>query len=254
MFFYEALLSLLRLGLFISCYPQKHMVKKHIMFDANIALMFKNFAVALIPALLGIILHEVAHGWVASLRGDPTARMMGRLTLNPLPHIDPTGLLVFALTSLSGAFVFGWAKPVPVDPRYFKDPQKDIMWVSLAGPLTNLLLAAVFACLLSGLLHVAPIEQWKDSTVFEFVVRTLAVGIIINCGLCWLNLLPIPPLDGSKVLAYFLPSSWAWKYMSLGKYGFLILIVLLVTNILSVVLRPLVYGTNDFLLVLFGVK
>ncbi len=224
------------------------------MFDANIALLFKNFAVAFIPALLGIILHEVAHGWVAALRGDPTARMMGRLTLNPLPHIDPMGLLVFVLTSVSGAFVFGWAKPVPVNPRYFKDPQKDMMLVSLAGPLTNLLLAGIFACLLSVFIHVAPIEQWKDSSIFEFFVRTLVVGIMINCGLCWLNLLPIPPLDGSKVIAYFLPPSVAWKYMNLGKYGFIILIILLATNMLSKILSPLVLGTNDVLLTLFGLK
>ncbi len=224
------------------------------MFDTDIALLFKNFAVAVIPALLGIILHEVAHGWVAAKRGDPTARMMGRLTLNPVPHIDPMGLFVFALTSLSGAFVFGWAKPVPVNPRYFKDPQKDMMWVSLAGPLTNLILAFIFACLLSLLIHTIPLDVLKNNGIFEFFVRMLAVGVVINCGLCWLNLLPIPPLDGSKVLAYFLPPSLAWKYMELGRYGFIILILLLATGALGVVLGPLVYGTNDVLLMALGLK
>ncbi len=222
------------------------------MFDADIALLFKRFSVAVIPALLGIILHEVAHGYVAFKRGDPTAKMMGRLTLNPLPHIDPTGLLVFVLTSLSGAFVFGWAKPVPVDPRYFKNPQKDMMWVSLAGPLTNLILAFIFAFALRGLVEILPFAQWKENASYVFFLLMLQTGVIINCGLCWLNLLPIPPLDGSKVLAYFLPSNLAWKYMQAGRYGFVILIVLLATGVLGYILGPLVSGTNKILLTTFG--
>ncbi len=224
------------------------------MFDADIAVLFKRFSVAVIPALLGIILHEVAHGYVAAKRGDPTAKMMGRLTLNPLPHIDPMGLLVFVMTSLSGLFVFGWAKPVPVDPRYFKNPKKDMMWVSLAGPLTNLILAFIFALLLRVLVEVMPIAVWKDNASYVFFILMLQTGIIINCGLCWLNLLPIPPLDGSKVLAYFLPSQMAWKYMSAGRYGFIILILLLATGLLGHVLWPLVSGTNDILLTTFGLK
>ncbi len=224
------------------------------MFEADISLLLKRFAVAAIPALLGIILHEVAHGWMAAKRGDPTARMMGRLTLNPIPHIDPMGLLVFALTSLSGAFVFGWAKPVPVNPNYFKDPKKDIMLVSLAGPMTNLILALLFAFFLSTLIHFLPFAHWKDNGVYIFTILMLQTGIIINSGLCWLNLLPIPPLDGSKVLAYFLPNSLANTYMQYGKYGFIILILLLATGVLGVILGPLVYGTNEMLLTAFGLK
>ena len=114
------------------------------MFDFDISHALRLLAIAFVPALLGIILHEVAHGWVAERCGDPTARQLGRLTLNPLPHIDPAGLAVFGLTSLSGAFVFGWAKPVPVDPRNFRNPHRDMMLVALAGPMTNFLLAVAF--------------------------------------------------------------------------------------------------------------
>ncbi len=224
------------------------------MFDADIALLFKRFAVAAIPALLGIILHEVAHGYVAFKRGDPTAKLMGRLTVNPVPHIDPMGLLVFVMTSLSGAFVFGWAKPVPVNPRYFKDPQKDMMLVSLAGPLTNLSLAFIFALVLRALVEFFPFVQWKESATYIFFILMLQTGIVINAGLCWLNLLPIPPLDGSKVVAFFLSPSVAWKYMSAGKYGFIILLVLLATGALGFILGPLVSATNDILLTTFGLK
>ncbi len=224
------------------------------MFDADIALLFKRFAVAAIPALLGIILHEVAHGWVAAKRGDPTARLMGRLTLNPVPHIDPMGLLVFVMTSLSGAFVFGWAKPVPVDPRYFKNPQKDMMLVSLAGPVTNLILAFIFTLMLRVFLEFLPFSVWHDNATYIFFILMFQTGIVINAGLCWLNLLPIPPLDGSKVVAYFLPRNLAWQYMSAGKYGFVILILLLATGALGVVLSPLVSTTNDVLLTTFGLK
>ncbi len=239
---------------FYSCLILALVLKVRIMFDADIALLFKRFAVAALPALLGIILHEVAHGWVASKRGDPTARLMGRLTLNPLPHIDPMGLLVFVMTSLSGAFVFGWAKPVPVNPRYFKDPQKDMMLVSLAGPLTNLCLAFIFALALRGLIEVLPFAVWQNNATYIFFILMLQTGIIINAGLCWLNLLPIPPLDGSKVLAYFLPQKLAWQYMSAGKYGFIILILLLATGLLGYVLGPLVSATNDIMLITFGLK
>ncbi len=222
------------------------------MFDADLALSLKRVSVALIPAMLGIILHEVAHGYVADKRGDPTARLNGRLTLNPLPHIDPMGLLVFVLTSISGLFVFGWAKPVPVDPRNLRNPHKDMMLVAISGPLTNLALAVIFALLLRVLVGFMPPSEWESNTTYIFFFIMLQVGIVINCGLCWLNMLPIPPLDGSKVLAYFLPPRLAWQYMSAGRYGFVILLLLLGTGALSYILGPLVYGTKDILLTFFG--
>ena len=223
------------------------------MFNLDISQALSTLSIAAVPALLGIILHEVAHGWVASRCGDPTARMMGRLTLNPLPHIDPTGLLVFGLTSLSGSFVFGWAKPVPVDPRNFRNPAKDMMLVALAGPLTNFILATLFGILLWVVIHIFPPQQWLQSSSYVFALKTIQTGVIINFGLGWLNLIPIPPLDGSKVVAYFLPATTAYRYLSVERYGFVILLLLLFTGALSLVLGPLVSGSAVGLLSLLGI-
>lgn len=220
--------------------------------SADIAVYLRRFAVAAVPALLGIILHEVAHGWMAEKRGDPTARALGRITLNPLPHIDPTGLLVFALTSLTGSFVFGWAKPVPVNPRYFHNPTKDMMLVALAGPMTNFVLAAIFALILRLMTLGLPVNEWAGNPTVLFLGSMFYAGVIINIGLAWLNLLPIPPLDGSKVLAYFLPTNVAWTYMDAGRYGFVILLLLLATGALSYILGPLVQTSSSLLLDLLG--
>lgn len=222
------------------------------MFNIDFSQALQTLAIAAVPALLGIILHEMAHGWVAERCGDPTARVMGRLTLNPLPHIDPLGLLVFGLTSLSGAFVFGWAKPVPVNPRYFRNPARDMMLVALAGPLTNFLLAILFGVILRLVLTFFPPQAWAGNTVYVFVLTSLQAGVVINFGLGWLNLLPIPPLDGSKVLSYFLPGDMAWRYLSIERYGFVILLLLLFTGLLGYVLWPLVSGSSRLLLSLLG--
>lgn len=225
------------------------------MFDDDLlATYLKRFAVAAVPALLGIILHEAAHGWAAEKRGDPTARFMGRLTLNPLPHIDPMGLLVFALTSLSGSFVFGWAKPVPVNPRYFRNPSKDMMLVALAGPLTNFFLALCFGLLLRGLVSFMPPSAWGDDSSWLFLALMFQAGVVINFGLGWLNLLPIPPLDGSKALAHWLPSRLAWSYMDAERYGFVILLLLLGTGVLGYILGPLVRMSTTLLFTLIGLQ
>ena len=223
------------------------------MLNLDLFQVLSTLAVAAVPALLGIILHEVAHGWVAFRCGDPTAKFMGRLTLNPLPHIDPMGLLAFVLTSLSGAFVFGWAKPVPINPRYFRNPAKDMMLVALAGPLTNFLLAGLFGVLLWAVLHLFSPQHWMDSTSYVFALKTIQTGVIINFGLGWLNLMPIPPLDGSKVVAYFLPPTAAYRYLSVERYGFVILLLLLFTGALGLVLGPLVSGSALGLLSLLGI-
>lgn len=209
-------------------------------------------AVSAIPAILGIILHEIAHGWVAKKCGDPTAQLMGRLTLNPLPHIDPMGLAVFGLTSLTGSFVFGWAKPVPVDPRYFRHPERDMMLVALAGPTTNFLLAILFGIQLYAAVRWLPFAQLQDNVFYRFLISSCQAGIIINFGLGWLNLVPVPPLDGSKILAFFLPRHLAWQFMNLGRYGFIILLALLFTGILSKILGPLVTGSAMFLYSFLG--
>jgi Zn-dependent protease len=217
----------------------------------DFASSLNRFAVALVPALFGIILHETAHGWMAGLRGDPTARLAGRLTLNPLPHIDPFGLLVFAVTAVSGPFVFGWARPVPVNPRYFRNPSRDMMLVALAGPLSNMLLALVCAALLRLTLGILPPEAWGGS-IGRFTLLSLQTGVLINFGLAWLNLLPIPPLDGSRLLAWLLPDALARKFYGLERYGLLILIILLATDALSFVLTPLVITSAELALTLVG--
>lgn len=222
------------------------------MFDFDFSSALRVLAISFVPALLGIILHEVAHGWMAKRCGDTTAQSLGRLTLNPIPHIDPMGLAVFGLTSLSGSFVFGWAKPVPVNPRYFHNPAKDMMLVALAGPMTNFLLAIAFAILLWISVTFLPFGQMRHYTAYIFALQSMQAGVIINFGLGWLNLIPIPPLDGSKILAYFLPMRMAWSYMKLERYGFIILLALLFTGILGKVLGPLVNYSSLAILSLLG--
>jgi len=220
----------------------------------DLAASINRFAVACLPALLGIILHEVAHGWMAKRCGDPTAHMLGRLTINPLPHIDPMGLLVFALTSLTSPFVFGWAKPVPINIRYLRNPARDMMLVALAGPLTNMLLALIFAVLLRGVLHIFPPALWLDTNGYQFVLRMLKTGVVINFSLAWLNLLPIPPLDGSRILSWFLPGDLGWRFQRIERYGFVILILLLATGALGSILGPLVLGSAELTLRLVGLR
>ena len=196
------------------------------MLDLDLAVSIKRLSVAFVPLMLGIILHEVAHGWAALKRGDPTAAMLGRLTLNPVPHIDPMGLFVFVLTSLTGPFVFGWAKPVPINPRNFRNIVKDTMLVSFAGPATNFLLATFFAILLRLLISLFPLGEWQGNTFWDFFFLMFQTGVIVNVGLGWLNLMPIPPLDGSKILWGVLPPKLGFQYMQLERYGFILLILL----------------------------
>jgi len=222
--------------------------------DFDLSASLNRFAIACLPALLGIILHEVAHGWMAKHRGDPTAHALGRLTLNPIPHIDPMGLLVFALTSISSPFVFGWAKPVPVNLRYFRNPARDMMLVALAGPLTNMLLALIFAVSLRVVLQIFPPALWLETSAYQFVLRMLKTGVVINFSLAWLNLLPIPPLDGSRILAWFLPDDLGWRFQRFERYGFVILVLLLATGALGSILGPLVLGSAEFTLRLVGLR
>ena len=206
--------------------------------------LVQRIVVWILPVIFAITVHEVAHGWVAKKYGDNTAFQQGRLTLNPLKHIDPFGtviLPVLMLISFSG-FIFGWAKPVPVDGRNFKNPRQAMMIVALAGPVSNLLMATAWALLarLGVLLH-----------SFEFVslpmIYSGVAGISINLVLALINLLPIPPLDGSRVLSGLLPDYWAWQFNRLERFGFIILLVLLATKSLNVILAyPLFYATQLF--------
>lgn len=214
------------------------------MFDLtpDIAKNITRISVAVVPMLLGMVLHEVAHGYAACKLGDPTAKLQGRLTLNPLSHLDVTGSVLFALTALFSPFILGWAKPVPVQPRYFKNPRKGMMLVSLAGPATNFLLAFIFAAIyslfLSHLQGVVLAGQDISSTLL-FLRRMLFMGIWINFILGWFNLLPIPTLDGGHILAGLLPLEAARKFYSLGRYWVIILLALLGTGLLGYVMRPL---------------
>jgi len=162
------------------------------------------------PAILfGLTIHEFSHGWVAWQLGDPTAKMMGRLTLNPLKHLDPIGTIALFL------FRFGWAKPVPIDPRNFRHPTRDMAISSLAGPAANLLTAGVSGLVLRVLLlfHVG-----------GFIVTLVSYFVLFNLILCFFNLIPIPPLDGSRLLYHLLPPNLAASYARLERYGFVILI------------------------------
>lgn len=167
--------------------------------------LIPELAVVVLTAGLSIILHEVAHGWVAYRLGDPTAKLAGRLTLNPLAHIDPIGtllvpgvLLLLAAVTKAPIILFGWARPVPINPLYFRRPYRDLMLVGLAGPLLNLALAGL------GLAAWYPLSQ-AGQALPELLTLFLAALILINIVLALYNLIPIPPLDGSRVLAYFLP-------------------------------------------------
>lgn len=225
--------------------------------DFDLAQSLRLLTVSIIPLLLSIILHEVAHGLAARRLGDPTAYMVGRLTLNPVPHLDPLGLLCLVLSSLGGSFIIGWAKPVPINTRFFRRPARDLMLVALAGPGCNFLLALLFTLCAAGIALVSPefllyflfrdIPQ-PSGVIMPFLAQMCLQGIIINVCLAWFNLLPIPPLDGSRVVSYFLPLRAALSYARLENYGFVILLVLLVSGVLGRVLEPLVRGSLDLLL------
>lgn len=191
--------------------------------------------VYILPILLfSVVVHEYAHGYVAHLWGDPTAAVLGRLTLNPIPHIDPIGsLLLPAILLLTpGGFLFGWAKPVPVNPDNFRDPKWGDVTVSLAGPASNVLLAVLFA----GVWIVARLLLGFDPAL----ERLFQTAIVLNLVLAFFNLVPIPPLDGSHVVANFLPRRTAYAYRSLGRFGFLLLFAVLLLPGLRDVLWGLV--------------
>jgi len=211
----------------------------------------QQIAAWLMPVLLAITVHETAHGWVARRFGDRTAEMLGRLTLNPLKHVDPVGtILVPALMLLLPVgFVFGWAKPVPVDWRNFKHPKQDMAWVAVAGPASNLLMALAWA-LAARIAMSLPPDGWVHLPLLLMGVA----GMLINTILMVLNLLPLPPLDGGRVLTGLLPEPYAYKFARIEPYGFLILIVLLMTGILGGLLGPLINLVLTMLVSVAGMK
>ena len=192
-----------------------------------------------IPVLFAITVHEVAHGWVALKLGDRTAQMMGRLTLNPIKHIDPVGtLLVPGILLVFGGFIFGWAKPVPVTYQNLHKPKTDMAWVAIAGPTANLIMAILWALIAKLGLILAQ----SGITMGEPMMFMGVAGVLINAMLMMLNILPIPPLDGSRVLVSLLPGPIAYKISRVEPYGFFILLGLLYFGILSLILWPLING------------
>jgi Zn-dependent protease len=197
-----------------------------------------------IPVLFAITVHEVAHGWVALKRGDRTAQMMGRLTLNPLKHIDPLGTVVLPILLLYvGGFIFGWAKPVPVTYQNLHKPKTDMAWVALAGPMSNFVMAVIWA-LISKL---GLFLYQSGISVGEPMMLMGTAGMVINAMLMMLNLLPLPPLDGGRVLLSVLPGPISWQLSRLEPYGFFILIGLLALGVLTLILSPLVNGLLSLL-------
>lgn len=194
-----------------------------------------------LPVLFAITLHEAAHGWVANKLGDPTARLLGRISANPLKHIDPMGTVIvpLALVLLSG-FVIGWAKPVPVDPRHFRQPLLDMALVAIAGPASNF----IMACLWALLIVLAPAGS--------LLIAMGQAGITINIILMVLNLFPIPPLDGGRVLAGLLPKSLALVFIRVEPYGMMIILVLLFTGVLGKIMWPLVQHFERLISTIFG--
>jgi Zn-dependent protease len=194
--------------------------------------LIQKITIYALPVIFAITVHEAAHGYAARHFGDMTAAAAGRISLNPLRHIDPVGtILIPLLTMLAGGILFGWAKPVPVDFSRLRHPKKDMLWVAAAGPASNLVMA-----LLWGLVY-------KFSPAFpEAIALPLSLmaqaGVTINVVLLVLNLLPLPPLDGGRIAVSLLPHALAWKFAQVERYGFIILIVLLMTGILGKIMGP----------------
>lgn len=212
--------------------------------------LVQRIVVWILPILFAITVHEVAHGWAAKKLGDNTAYSQGRLTLNPLKHLELFGsVLLPGLLLLTGTgFIFGWAKPIPVEPRYFKRPLRDMAIVAAAGPLSNILMAIAWALIARLGVMVG--------TTFEAVSLPLiymgSAGIAINLGLAVINLLPIPPLDGSRIVTALLPIRLAIQYNQLERFGFVILIVLLYTRVLNTLIAYPLYIAQKLFFAIAG--
>ncbi len=212
---------------------------------AKISSMLIPISIMLIPALLAVMAHEVAHGYMAQQLGDPTARLLGRLTLNPFKHLDPIGTVAVLV------FGFGWAKPVPVNVQNLNSPKRDMLWVSAVGPLANFILAVLSALLLRGIGWASHYFSGQNQVLF-MVLKPLALmaafSLYINVILAVFNLLPIPPLDGGRILTGFLPSRQAAIFSRLEPFGFAVVIVLIFfTDLWPRVLVPAVNSVVGFL-------
>ncbi len=206
---------------------------------------FQTLLIYIIPLLFAITLHEAAHGWVASKLGDHTARMMGRVTLDPTKHIDPIGTIAIPLVLLlsSSGFIFGWAKPVPINFNALRNGKNGMIWVALAGPGANIFMAIcwLFVMIIAINMNIA------------ILIEMGRIGILVNCVLAVFNLLPIPPLDGSRVISALLPNRLAYQYNQLEQYGLYILLGLMFLGGFNYLVRPwveLILGWFNYALII----
>jgi Zn-dependent protease len=208
---------------------------------------FQTLLIYIIPLLFAITLHEAAHGWIASKLGDHTARMMGRVTLDPTKHIDPIGTIAIPLVLLlsSSGFIFGWAKPVPINFNALRNGKNGMIWVALAGPGANIIMAIcwLFVMIIAINMNIA------------VLIEMGRIGILVNCVLAVFNLLPIPPLDGSRVISALLPNRLAYQYNQLEQYGLYILLGLMFLGGFNYLVRPwveLILGWFNYALIVLG--
>lgn len=209
---------------------------------------FQLVTIAILPTLFAIVVHEVSHGWVARQLGDNTAYAAGRLTLNPLKHIDPIGtILVPVILILTVHFAFGWARPVPIDWRNLRHPKRDIALVAAAGPGANLVMAIIWA-LLMKLGTILPHDLFLRTPLIYMGL----FGILINAVLLVFNLVPIPPTDGGRILTSLLPPRMAYRFAKIEPYGMFILVALMLTGVLWQFISPIILGVMVIIQKLVG--
>ncbi|MDY6908939.1 MAG: site-2 protease family protein [Thermodesulfobacteriota bacterium] len=222
---------------------------------ASISEFLRSISIFALPLLLAVMAHEVAHGWVAEKLGDPTARLMGRITFNPLVHIDPVGTVILpvALMLMNAPFLFGWAKPVPVNFANLRSGRRSMAWVAVSGPLTNLMLACLSALAYRAVLLLYATGWIHHSgllvSIAEPVFLMARFSVVFNVVLMVINLFPVPPLDGGRILTGLLPRNWAYRVAALERYGMIIILLLIATGMWGNLLDPVL---SLFLRVLLG--
>jgi len=208
--------------------------------------LLQKVVVLVVPLLLAVTVHEAAHGYAAKYFGDTTAEKMGRITLNPIKHIDLMGTIVFPImTMLSFSVMFGWAKPVPVNFSHLRNPKKDMLWVALAGPASNFAMAAIWAVIFG-------LTAFLSDSLMLFARLVCFMGVFVNVILMALNLLPMPPLDGGRIAVSLLPDSIAKVYAKLEPFGIVVLLILMATGVLWQVLWPVIQFFVTLLLTPFS--
>jgi len=213
--------------------------------DFDIVSIIRTVSVAAIPVLFAITLHEVAHGWAARAYGDRTAEMLGRLSINPLRHVDPVGtiavpILIFLLSA--GSFLFGWAKPVPVSTSGLRNPKRDMVMVAAAGPAMNLVMASFWTLVLALSMRLG-----EGTLVADFLNAMAQIGIFFNVLLAVFNLLPLPPLDGGRVLRGLVPESIGRRLDAIEPFGLIIVVLLLTAGVIGPVMWPLISSLQGFM-------